>query len=161
MNFSLEGWSKVNANKTGCDILTKRPIASIEDDNERERYKWGEEKFAFDVLASDKIGPRRELQPMYHELCSNITYDGISLRASIVIIYHNEALSVLIRMINSILDRTPPQLLHEIVLYDDWSDEDDILMDHITKYAKIDGWPMEKLVVKRSDERLGLIKAKV
>ncbi|VDM49727.1 unnamed protein product [Toxocara canis] len=65
---SIEAWSKVNANKSGCDPLTIKPIESIENEKERERYKWGEQKFAFDVLASDKIGPRRYLQPMYHEL---------------------------------------------------------------------------------------------
>lgn len=43
--------------------------------------------------------------------------------ASIVLIYHNEALSVLIRMIESILKRTPSALLHEIVLLDDYSDD--------------------------------------
>ena len=41
---------------------------------------------------------------------------------SIVIVYHNEAVSVLIRMLNSILQRTPERYLLEIVLLDDFSD---------------------------------------
>uniref|UniRef100_A0A914RU55 Glycosyltransferase 2-like domain-containing protein n=1 Tax=Parascaris equorum TaxID=6256 RepID=A0A914RU55_PAREQ len=63
-------------------------------------------------------------------------------------------------MLNSILDRTPSNLLKEIILYDDFSDEDAILIDHLLKYATIERWPIEKFIIKRSNERLGLIRAK-
>jgi hypothetical protein len=54
--------------------------------------------------------------------CSVQQYNVNSLpHASIVIVYHNEALSVLIRMLNSIFDRTPAVLIHEIILLDDYS----------------------------------------
>uniref|UniRef100_A0A915AX99 Glycosyltransferase 2-like domain-containing protein n=2 Tax=Parascaris univalens TaxID=6257 RepID=A0A915AX99_PARUN len=158
--IDMEAWSKVDANATQCNHLTPKPLESIENAKELERYRWGERKFAFDILASDKIGPRRYLQPMYHQLCSNISYDNVSLDTSIIIIYHNEALSVLVRMLNSILDRTPSNLLKEIILYDDFSDEDAILIDHLLKYATIERWPIEKFIIKRSNERLGLIRAK-
>lgn len=86
---------------------------------------------------------------------------NISLSVSIVIIYHNEALSVLIRMLNSIFDHTPSELLKEIVLYDDCSDYDTLLINHIISYGNHVQWPMKKIIMRRSDERLGLIKAKV
>lgn len=65
---SMEAWSKVDANASQCDHLTPKPLESIENVKELERYRWGERKFAFDILASDKIGPRRYLEPMYHPM---------------------------------------------------------------------------------------------
>lgn len=43
--------------------------------------------------------------------------------ASVVIIYHNELLVTLLRSIHSVLNRSPPEFLHQIVLIDDGSDD--------------------------------------
>ncbi|VDK54863.1 unnamed protein product [Gongylonema pulchrum] len=140
--------------------MTSNETDEFESEAKRRRYEWGTAKFAFDVLASDKIGPRRNLPPAHHHLCESVPW-AIKLRASIVIIYHNEALSVLIRMLNSIFDRTPSHLIEEIILYDDCSDYDTLLVNHINSYGKHVQWPMQKIVTRRSEQRLGLIKAKV
>ncbi|CAG9531507.1 unnamed protein product [Cercopithifilaria johnstoni] len=153
-------WSTVDPNVSNCDPFTPRKSHMIVSEAERKRYEWGTKKFAYDILTSDKIGPRRKLSPVYHELCESLPRN-ISLSVSIVIIYHNEALSVLIRMLNSIFDHTPRKLLKEIILYDDCSDYDTLLTNHVISYGNHAQWPMKKIIMRRSDERLGLIKSKV
>ncbi|VDM20772.1 unnamed protein product [Wuchereria bancrofti] len=153
-------WSTVDANVSNCDPVTPKESNMIANEAERQRYEWGIKKFAYDVVTSDKIGPRRKLSPVYHELCETLPRN-ISLTVSIVIIYHNEALSVLIRMLNSIFDHTPSNILQEIILYDDYSDYDTMLINHVITYGNYVQWPMKKIITKRSNERLGLIRAKV
>ena len=54
--------------------------------------------------------------------CVDRHYRGRLPIASVVIIFHNEAYTVLLRTITSIINRSPPHLLHEIILVDDFSD---------------------------------------
>ena len=68
LSCSLQAWSKVDANASKCDPLTPQPLEKLEDEKERKRVEWGNVKFAYDVVVSDKIGPRRGLEPMYHHL---------------------------------------------------------------------------------------------
>ena len=64
--------------------------------------------------------------------------------------------SALLRTVHSIIDRSPPSLLKEIILVDDASTQDHLkkdLEDYISRYPKV------KLV--RAPERVGLIRARL
>ena len=53
--------------------------------------------------------------------CKSIDYGDDLPEACVIIIFHNEALSVLLRTVHSVLDRSKPNILREIILVDDFS----------------------------------------
>lgn len=77
-------------------------------------------------------------------------------KTSVVICFHNEAWSVLLRTVHSVIDRSPAELLHEVVLVDDFSD-----MDHLKTQLE-DYWAKEpKVKIVRAPKRVGLIRARL
>ena len=71
-------------------------------------------------------------------------------------IFHNEHLSTLLRTVYSVWNRTPADLLTEIVLVDDASTIEE-LQDDLTKYVKT---YMSIVTLVRAHQRSGLIKAR-
>ena len=51
----------------------------------------------------------------------NVKYPSNLPTTSVIVIFHNEAWSALLRTVHSVLARSPPQFLHEIILVDDAS----------------------------------------
>ncbi|KAK9711479.1 Ricin-type beta-trefoil lectin domain [Popillia japonica] len=75
---------------------------------------------------------------------------------AVIICFHNEAWSVLLRTVHSVLDRSPRELIQEIILVDDYSD-----MPHL-KTQLVDYWRYEpKVKVVRAQKREGLIRARL
>lgn len=56
--------------------------------------------------------------------CLSIKYPTKLPSASVVIIFHNEAWSTLLRTVHTVLARSPPEYLKEIILVDDHSNYD-------------------------------------
>jgi hypothetical protein len=73
----------------------------------------------FSVVISDKISVNRSVPLIVHPNCFNFEYFAKLPKTSVIVIFHNEVKSVLLRTIHSIFNRTPPELLHEIILVND------------------------------------------
>ncbi|VDM75672.1 unnamed protein product [Strongylus vulgaris] len=80
-------------------------------------------------------------------------------KTSIIVCYFNESPSVLIRMVNSIIDRTPLELIQEILLIDDSSEWPDASLQAADYQKKHPQWNMVKFL--RTPSNQGLIRAKV
>lgn len=80
----------------------------------------------------------------------------IKLKASIIICYYNEAPSALLRTIHSVLERSPPQLIEELIVIDDSSSDE----FHYEKICK--PYISSKIVTfSRTEKREGLIRARI
>lgn len=71
---------------------------------------------------SDKISLDRTLPDLRNPECKSIDYSYAELpNASVIIIFTDEAWSPLLRTIHSVINRSPPHLLKEVLLIDDFS----------------------------------------
>ncbi|XP_026687184.1 polypeptide N-acetylgalactosaminyltransferase 5-like, partial [Diaphorina citri] len=76
----------------------------------------------FNILASDKISLNRSLPDARLDKCKKKSYPTFLPTTSIVIVFHNEAWSTLLRTVWSVINRSPRTLLKEIILVDDASE---------------------------------------
>lgn len=77
----------------------------------------------FNILASDMISLNRSLQDIRQSDCKTKQYPKLMPTTSIVIVFHNEAWSTLLRTVWSVINRSPRSLLREILLVDDASEK--------------------------------------
>lgn len=53
--------------------------------------------------------------------CKAVTFSTDLPTASVIIIYYNEAWSAILRTVHSVVNRSPPAYLKEVILLDDYS----------------------------------------
>lgn len=99
-------------------VLTKNVSKAIE-----KRVAAGWKRHEFNEFVSDLISVRRSLPDPRDDYCKrNDLYLDDLPSTSVIIIFHNEAWSTLLRSVHSVLDRSPSHLIEEIILVDDYSD---------------------------------------
>ncbi|VDL97080.1 unnamed protein product [Schistocephalus solidus] len=123
---------------------------------ERAKYETGEKNNAFNEYASNMISVRRHLPDIRDPKCKDIKYNQKHSPASIIICFHNEAWSALLRSVHSILDRSPEHLVTEIILVDDAS-----TMDHLKRPLERYMNRLGKVKIVRAASRQGLIRARM
>nr|XP_020463221.1 polypeptide N-acetylgalactosaminyltransferase 18 isoform X2 [Monopterus albus] len=82
--------------------------------------------YGYNGYLSDRLPLDRTIPDLRPDGCRNITYPLNLPQVSIVFIFVNEALSVILRSIHSAINRTPSHLLKEIILVDDNSNNNEL-----------------------------------
>ncbi|XP_042153333.1 polypeptide N-acetylgalactosaminyltransferase 17 isoform X6 [Oncorhynchus tshawytscha] len=108
---------------------------------------------------------RRDLEKKQLAWCKKASFPRDLPNISLIFIFVNEALSVILRSVHSAVNHTPAHLLKEIILVDDYSD--DVIFGCVPEQLK---GPLEDYVNKRypgmvkivrNQKREGLIRARI
>ena len=123
------GWSELNANNfdparagAGED---GEPVILLPSEEIRSKRLWHVNKF--NIVASDKVALNRSVPDVRRATCRARDFrkkDGKEVRlpdASVVIVFHNEAWSTLLRTVHSVINRSARRDLREVILVDDAS----------------------------------------
>lgn len=124
--------------------------------SEKEAKETSIKEFGFNLVNSDKISLDRLPKDLRHEECRHWNYPDKMLDVSVIIVFHNEGWSPLMRTVHSVINMTPKHMLGEIVLIDDHSTKEHLgrkLADYIEKFNGI-------VKLYRNDRREGLIRAR-
>ncbi|KAL5017648.1 hypothetical protein ScPMuIL_007237 [Solemya velum] len=137
-------------NGTGLLVITK-----CLSDTEKDKYDAGWENNAYNEYASDKISVHRTLPDIRHKGCPREFPTDLP-DTSVIMCFHNEGWSALLRSIHSVLDKSPPHLMRELILVDDFSNQ-----DHLKKPLENYIYNLEKVKLIRTKKREGLIRARL
>ncbi|XP_053399480.1 putative polypeptide N-acetylgalactosaminyltransferase 10 isoform X2 [Mercenaria mercenaria] len=112
----------------------------------------------FNAFVSDKISLQRSLKDIRHPDCKAKKYWNKLPNCSIVVPFHNEHWTTLLRLTYSVINRAPSELLHEVILVDDFSTKK-FLKDELDNYMKEHFGNKVKVV--HADRREGLIRTRI
>ena len=137
--------------------LNKKLMNPSETRKREEMYK----NHAFEEYVSELISLNRSLPDFRGQWCRN-QYDGKNdhlEKVSIIICFHNEAWSTLLRSVHSIVNRTPRHLIEEILLVDDKSDKEH-LGQKLDEYVAAT-FPKDLVKIIRQENRQGLMRSRM
>lgn len=91
----------------------------------REEKETGLRLHAFDLSMSNRLPLSRAIPDLRPDACGGFSYKKPTSTMSVVLVFYNEGTTTLLRTAQSALDRTPPELLKEVLLVDDGNPRDD------------------------------------
>lgn len=159
---NLKLWPGINQNLNAPGELGAAIKFTSKKDQEKakELFKINQ----FNVHASNQISLDRSLKDVRNPACrsrasSSNFLDVINFlpNTSVIIVFHNEAWTTLLRTIHSVINRSPLHLIHEIILVDDASEKEHLGQ---TLEEELTGYPA-KIKIIRQERRKGLIRARL
>lgn len=110
------------------------------DESEQELNQRLFDENGYNGLISDKISVNRSVADLRNPACKKLRYLKELPKVSVIIPFYNDHLSVLLRTVHSVLNRSPENILKEIILINDRSTKEflykplrDYLRDNFTK----------------------------
>lgn len=120
------GWSELNANNFDPSARAGEdgdPVILLPSEEIRSKRLWHVNKF--NIVASDKVALNRSVPDVRRATCKARDFrKGGKLvlpDASVIIVFHNEAWSTLLRTVHSVINRSARRDLKEVILVDDAS----------------------------------------
>ncbi|XP_029641989.1 probable N-acetylgalactosaminyltransferase 9 isoform X1 [Octopus sinensis] len=150
-----ETYQKNEPHRKGPGEQGLRVVLEVDEAKQKEVFA----KEAFNLIASDTIALDRSLRDIRDERCKSIWYPKNLPSASVIIIYYNEPFSPLVRTVHSVINRSPPEYLKEVILVDDSSTKEE-LGSKLKQYI-YETWPDNIVRIVRTNERSGLIRARI
>ena len=117
-SYILQELALTNPGELGKPVVLGNVSSQIQ-----ELIKKGWAQHEFNEFVSDLVSVRRSLPDPREEYClqKNLYLEKLP-STSVIIIFHNEAWSTLLRSVHSVLDHSPEHLIEEVLLVDDFSD---------------------------------------
>nr|CAI5844139.1 unnamed protein product [Callosobruchus analis] len=115
-----------------------------------------ESEYGMNVACSNEISLDRSVLDTRLPECKHWDYPHELPSTSVIIVFHNEGWSVLLRTVHSVLNRSPKHILKEVLLVDDFSDKPDLKDKLETYIEQFNG----RVRLIRNSEREGLIRTR-
>ncbi|KAJ8953844.1 hypothetical protein NQ318_006695 [Aromia moschata] len=115
-----------------------------------------ESEYGMNVACSDEISLDRTILDTRLPECKHWDYPENLPKTSVIIVFHNEGWSVLLRTVHSVLNRSPQNILEEVLLVDDFSDKENLKSDLENYIEQFSG----KVRLIRNNQREGLIRTR-
>ncbi|CAI9155989.1 unnamed protein product [Rangifer tarandus platyrhynchus] len=131
-----------------------RPVVVPHGKEKEVERRWKEGNF--NVYLSDLIPVDRAIEDTRPAGCAEQLVHNNLPTTSVIMCFVDEVWSTLLRSVHSVLNRSPPHLIKEILLVDDFSTKD-YLKDNLDKYMS----QFPKVRILRLKERHGLIRARL
>ncbi|KAM5279762.1 polypeptide N-acetylgalactosaminyltransferase 5 [Ctenodactylus gundi] len=131
-----------------------RPVVVPPGKEQEAERRWKEGNF--NVYLSDMIPVDRAIEDTRPAGCAEQLVHNKLPTTSVIMCFVDEVWSTLLRSVHSVLNRSPPHLIKEILLVDDFSTKD-YLKDNLDKYMS----QFPKVRILRLKERHGLIRARL